>query len=559
VVVQPPAPGGPADIENMVSGFFTSSLMDSNQGPQQRSYTELAKIIKEMRPEFVLQNFPPARREELRNLPPDQMAAEIIEDTAVKWAMDRLVSAPSGSEAVIVEEEVIRVLMRSLQTTQMADRLAKKLAEFVKQYSIPPTTVKRIQDELSWVTLKSKEKTARLLALEKFDVGSYRRLLEHLKELIKQPDFDSATALGNQYLAFLDQPGNPPPEEMGRVPELLRTMAGVRTDFWQKTGERLVRALEKKSDSEFLHRQLINSLVALTKTSALYEDFKLIQTIGTAIEKNASEEGHAACCGAALKELLTMHAVDRVVEIFVQKKDDLPWTRTAATLLRWSGTPAISKVFQQLEDEPQAPVRLALLRLIARIGPAALVLARQQLKSDRWFVVRNGCKLLGELKDPELLQVIAPVLKHPDPRVQKAAVTALMDSRNKDRAAVFATALREMDPQVLEDVFADMLFLKDPRCQDALENFLFEHEHGKVKMLTQAVQALAAIPGQRTLDSLMRVLSDGNLEKAVRRAAMYPLTRSPEGAAMVQKFAEAFPDDEMAKEAKRHAKAAGHG
>jgi hypothetical protein len=115
-----------------------------------------------------------------------------------------------------------------------------------------------------------------------------------------------------------------------------------------------------------------------------------------------------------------------------------------------------------------------------------------------------------------------------------------------------------MDPQVLEDVFADLLFLKDPRTQDALENFIFEHEHGKVKMLTHAVQALAAIPGQRTLDSLMRVLSDGNLDKPVRRAAMHPLTRSEEGAAMLRKWAENFPDDPLAQDALKQAKAAGH-
>jgi HEAT repeat protein len=186
------------------------------------------------------------------------------------------------------------------------------------------------------------------------------------------------------------------------------------------------------------------------------------------------------------------------------------------------------------------------------------VLARQQLKSERWFVVRNGCKLVCELKDPDLLTILAPVLTHADPRVQKAAVTALMDSRNKGRALVFAGALREMDQQVLEDVFADLLFLKDPRCQDALENFIFMHEHGRAKMLVQAVQALAAIPGKRTLDSLMRVLSDGNLDKPVRRAALHALTRSSEGAEMVKQFAEAFADDPLAAEALRQAKAAGH-
>jgi hypothetical protein len=115
---------GPAGITSMVENYFNSCVMDSDDAPQ-RSYLELARIIQDSRPEFVLQNFSPQRREELRKLPPDQMAAEVIEDTAVKWAMERLSSVPTGSEATIVEEEVIRVLLRSLQQSQMAGRLAQ--------------------------------------------------------------------------------------------------------------------------------------------------------------------------------------------------------------------------------------------------------------------------------------------------------------------------------------------------------------------------------------------------------------------------------------------------
>ena len=39
---------------------------------------------------------------------------------------------------------------------------------------------------------------------------------------------------------------------------------------------------------------------------------------------------------------------------------------------------------------------------------------------------------------------------------------------------------------------------------------------------------------------------------------MHPLTRTPDGADMVRKFAKAFPDDPLAREAVHNAKAAGH-
>lgn len=122
-----------------------------------------------MRADFVLSSFPVERREQLRGLPSDQMAAEVLEDTAAKWAARRLANAPSGPEGIAVEEEVVRVLLRSLQVTQAAERLARKLAQFLRDVAMPASRVQRIQEELHWVTVPPKEKSERLLQLDQFD------------------------------------------------------------------------------------------------------------------------------------------------------------------------------------------------------------------------------------------------------------------------------------------------------------------------------------------------------------------------------------------------------
>ncbi len=523
-----PAPdgSGPSSIQNLVEGYFESTLMDTKDTPQ-RSYQELARVIQEMRPEFVLSAFPPKRRDELRQMPPDQMAAEIVEDTAVKWAVDRLVTAPQGPEAVIVEEEVVRVLLRSLQATQMAGRLADKLAQFVREYQIPKSTYDRIQAELHWVVVPPKEKTQRLLQIEHFSQAEFRRLLEHMKEVIKSGDLETATKLGNHYFAMFDHAGSAPkPEELSRMPELLRAMAGVRTDFWEATAVRLTDALNRWPDEQFLHRQIINGLSTLAKNVALYEEFSLIQSIGNALESLRSRnEAHEDCCGKALETLLTPNAVDRIMELHISKRGDATWARTASTLLRWSGNLAVAKVFRALEDEQVTANRLALIRLIRSIGPGALDFARKQLSDDRWYVVRNACKLLGDLKDPEMLRTLAPVLRHSDERVQKAATVALIESRNPGRAEVFADALPYLQPQVLEEVLGELLFLKDPVAVPALERFIFRDAHGKTKLLMQAVQTLAGIPGEASAQLLGHVLADSTLDTPLRRMALNALSR----------------------------------
>lgn len=558
-VAPQPGVGGPAQITSMVEGYLQSSLIDPENAPQ-RSYVELARVIKDMRPEFVLSAFPPERREQLRAMPPDQMAAEIVEDSAVQWAARHLATAPSGPEAYIVEEEVIRVLLRSLQTTQTAQRLATKLAQYFKDLNMPAATTGRIQEELEWVVVPQKQKIETLLSLKHFNRHKFRRLLDLLRDLIKGVDKENATQLANHYMRLLAPESEALPEEIGRIPELFGVVASVRTDFWHKSAELLAHALPS-SEPGFQHQQIVNCTVALARNSAIYEDFALIQTVGSALEKLAAKgpEKHQACCGAALSTLLTRTAIERMIEISVRKRDDAAGARTAARLLGWAGPAAIGKVFQQLDDEQVTSNRLTLIRLISKIGPLALDLARQRLAHDRWYVVRNACKLLADLKDPELLAQLTPILRHPDERVQKAAAVAIMESRSHARSLIFAEALPYLHPHVLEEVLGDMLFLKDPAVLPALESFIFRDAHGKTRLLIAAVQALAVIPGRRAEHLLSNILSDSSLDMIIRRIAMVALVRSTTATSTkaMHEFISGSPADPMAQECERTLKALG--
>ena len=76
--------------------------------------------------------------------------------------------------------------------------------------------------------------------------------------------------------------------------------------------------------------------------------------------------------------------------------------------------------------------RLALMRLLGKIGPGGLPAARQRLQHKEWYVVRNACKLLGELKGPGIARVSRSGLEHQDERVKKAAFQAVMESKLPD-------------------------------------------------------------------------------------------------------------------------------
>ncbi len=561
-------PGG-----SVIENYLQASLLDPAGAPQ-RSYVELARMIKDLRPEMVLSHFPPERREQLRAMPPDQMAAEIIEDTAVQWAGKHLASAPTGPDAYIVEEEVVRVLLRALQTGKTAERLAVKLAKYAKTLPLSQATVHRIQEDLRWVTVPQREQLETLLKLRHFGGHEFRRLVELLRELIKGDDRETATRLACHYLDVLQPGQGGSPEDTSRLPELFSAMASVRSSFWPGATDLLVTALRRTAEAalsrdksgpltgkDYQHWKILHCMVALAHTLGTYEEFVLIHKTGVAVEELAGQDSarHADCCGATLPTLLTPSAVERVLELYVQKPHDMAAARTASALLRWSGASAIARVFQELEQEAVASKRSALLRLVSRIGPAALEPARHSLKSESSQVVCDACYLLVELKDPTLLAQLAPLLGHADERVQKVAVHGIIKTRLPGRATLLAEALPFLHSHLLEEVTGDLLFLRDAATVPALERFIFGQAKGKTRPLLMAVQVLAVIPGERVERLLGSILADANLDVVVRRIAMIALIRSQTatGTEVLREFQRAAPKDVMVREAEEALRALG--
>jgi HEAT repeat protein len=186
--------------------------------------------------------------------------------------------------------------------------------------------------------------------------------------------------------------------------------------------------------------------------------------------------------------------------------------------------------------------------LIGRVGPLALETVRKCLEDERWYVVRNACKLVVQLKDPELLARLSPVLRHQEERVQKAALDAIRESRDPRRASVIADALPFLKPQPREDALDELLFLRDPASIPALEQLLFADPKGTSQIA--CAQALTAIPGEEAERALLHVLSSPNLTTPARRMALNALTRakSPEIEKALRQYAESAPNDPMSRE-----------
>lgn len=533
------ATSGSGTFMEMVEASVQRSLLEERGNPQ-KSYASLARILRNTGVDKILENFPADRRQELTSLPPEKLAAEYIEDTALQLAGQKLQSAEGQPQKVLIEEGAIRVLARSLQATQMADRLAQKLAKFIQDFAVPQHLQEKIREELQWSTLSGSKRYARLMEIKHYSSTEFRRLIDLAKELIKAREMDRATSLATHYFDFLDDGDQFDVTELSRAPELIRSITLAQAEFATRTADRLGRALMREDVSNFIHAQAATALTVLAQSVASFENFQSVLAIGIMIENslNRDLEKHKKCCGNNLGRLLPASAIERIIEMFLLQRGDSTWAKSSATLLRFAAPTSIESVFNHLIHERDARNRLALIRLIGQLGTASIEVAYKYLKDERWYVVRNICGVLAELKDPDLADHIVPALEHHDPRVQQAALKALVRSRTVRAAPVLANSLLKLAPNILDEALDELMFLRHVKTIEGLEAFVCG-AGTNLAASKKAIQVLNAIDVEEALEALAMLLRNDKVDIVVRRSALHALTnnRSEEAVALLQEFA----------------------
>jgi len=530
----------PGNFLDMLQASVQRSLSEEKGNPQ-KSFASLARILRNTGVDKILERFPASRRQELTTLTPEQLASEYIEDTALQLAGPKLQSAEGSPQKMVIEEDAIRLLGRSLQATQMADRLARKLTQFIQDFAVPGHIQEKIKEELQWASLNSNKKYARLMELTAYSNTEFRRLLELEKELVSQREMERASVLASHYFDFLDDVhGEIGPSDLSRAPESFRSIPLAHVGFAATTAGRLARTLLRENISEFIHFQTASALTVLAQSISSFEYFQDVLTIGVALESSRQRdpEKHKKCCGAGLERLLPASAIERILELYLLQRSDSAWGKTAATLLRFAAPASIENVFKRLSCEEDAKTRLALVRLAGQLGKGSIEVAHKYLTDERWYVVRNMCGVLADIKDPDLGDHIAPVMRHPNTRVQQAALKALVKSRITQTAPILAASLSHLAPEVLDEALDELRFLKDARAVADLESFISSRK-GNAGVLKKAVQALGSIKEDEALYALTRLFRMEELDRGIRRAVLNAISSnsSPVAENLLQELA----------------------
>jgi HEAT repeat protein len=215
-----------------------------------------------------------------------------------------------------------------------------------------------------------------------------------------------------------------------------------------------------------------------------------------------------------------------VIELYLAQRSDFSWTKSAATLLRFAAPASIETVFKYLVREEDARNRLALVRLAAQLGNGTIEIASKLLDDARWYVVRNMCGVLAELKDPQLVEHVGPALGHSDARVQQAALKALVKSRSGETASILAATLSKLAPAILDEALDELMFVKNASAVPDLEQFIAGQRRNSASS-NKAIQALGAIKDDSALQALTRLFRMEELDRNVRKAALLAISNNP--------------------------------
>lgn len=192
-------------------------------------------------------------------------------------------------------------------------------------------------------------------------------------------------------------------------------------------------------------------------------------------------------------------------------------------VLARAGQDGAEAVIEQIAQSSTAEHRTRYLNVLRQLD-AAVPALEQMLRDPRWFVARSAAELLGELHASSSADGIAPLLRHVDDRVRRAATNALVALGSAD---VLGAALEsEPDAQAKLAIVDALARVPDDSSVQRLAKLaepdgrIFRRKPATLRIA--AVQALARLgtpEARRALEALR-----GDRERAVREAVSRALS-----------------------------------
>ncbi len=211
------------------------------------------------------------------------------------------------------------------------------------------------------------------------------------------------------------------------------------------------------------------------------------------------------------------HALDRLGESpailetisLADDLDDDAW-QTVGSLLTRIGPSAIRALCTIVVTEHDTRGSQRAATAIIRFGKAAVSRLAALVGDERWTAQLAGARLLGGIGGAEVVPLLQPLLRKSDPRVARAAVSALGKIDDPSAARAVQTVLRASAGNLRNAVIDALVAEKDPRVVPLLSRLIAESaplgkDHDIVVATIDALGAVASDTAVPTLVTTSRI------------------------------------------------------
>lgn len=327
-----------------------------------------------------------------------------------------------------------------------------------------------------------------LLDLRRFD--AFLRVQEVLLEALRHDQaklrLDAAQTLAG-VACWAQDPGLPPGAE-GPLAEGLRAHFAWEPDppihHWTVEGlESLIWALVRRGDL----RHVVS-------------DIQELESLCEFLEEQQPWRNHAL---ASLRDALAKPRLLEAAADHIFDPDRERVIQEVYPYLEFVGAPMARHLVARLGGEDNRTHRGRLVEAVRNLGSLSLPPLAEVLTSPTWYLVRNALALLSDLGNADSLSAIAPLLRHSEPRVRRAAVRALWKLGGPVSEPHLVAHMKDTDPETLQEI----LFALGQLRSEASVAPLAELAQDKRVLERLRVQAIATL-GQIASPKAQPVLLD---------------------------------------------------
>lgn len=188
---------------------------------------------------------------------------------------------------------------------------------------------------------------------------------------------------------------------------------------------------------------------AVRTEAAALREANALGVLAESVERLAREAGDPPdeAAVAMARALLTPGVGERLAARLGEDRDE---ARRAdlLTIARRLGGDMIQSISEALSSTEDRFTRHSLLDAMVALGDHALPVVQRMLEDGRWFVVRNGVAILGEIGGERAVELVVSTLAHGDARVRREAVLALAKVGGEDAGMLVYGMIEDPDPEV---------------------------------------------------------------------------------------------------------------